>query len=88
MNKNKCDTVGCDNEAEWYDELDNQICTDCMMQDIEETGNSAEDYEDIRILKNNQRIKQNMRTKRENRFLKVFLIALAISIIILMWKAI
>ena len=43
--KDGCEVESCNNKAEYYDELDNRICAEHMLQDIEETGNESSDYE-------------------------------------------
>ncbi len=43
--KNPCEVESCNNKAEYYNEMDNRICEEHMLQDIEETGNSSSDYE-------------------------------------------
>lgn len=43
----KCEIVGCNNEAEYYDFMDNKICEDCKDFSIREENYSEEDYEKI-----------------------------------------
>ncbi|AUR81986.1 hypothetical protein NVP1017O_17 [Vibrio phage 1.017.O._10N.286.55.C11] len=40
----KCETVGCDNDAEFFDGLHNKICSDCMDMEIAESECEAEDF--------------------------------------------
>lgn len=47
MTKAICEVESCDNEAEYFDEMDNRICEEHMNQDMEETGNGPECYETI-----------------------------------------
>ena len=42
-----CEVESCDNEADFRDEMDSQICEEHMIQDMEETGNDPECYEAI-----------------------------------------
>ena len=42
-----CDTVGCDNEAEFLDVTHNEICEECVSREIEDYGASPEDFETI-----------------------------------------
>jgi len=44
-NNNTCGIESCDNEAEYFDEMDNRICEEHMQQDMEETGNDPSCYE-------------------------------------------
>ena len=39
-----CDTYGCDEKAAWIDEMENFLCDDCLVRDMEETGNTSDDY--------------------------------------------
>ena len=43
----KCDTGNCDNEAEFWDPMDNKICEDCMENMIANEDYEAEDFEHI-----------------------------------------
>lgn len=42
-----CDVVGCEQDAEFYDNMDNELCRDCMERDMEENGKEPEDYEEF-----------------------------------------
>jgi hypothetical protein len=42
-----CDIVGCDQEPEFYDPEDNQLCEDCMSKDVDDGIYTLEDYERI-----------------------------------------
>jgi hypothetical protein len=42
-----CEVESCDNEAEYYDEMDNLLCEEHMYQDMEETEGDPSDYEKI-----------------------------------------
>lgn len=43
----KCYILGCDNEAEVWDDMDNKICIPCMEREIEEESTLPEDYESL-----------------------------------------
>ena len=47
MAKNQCENSTCDNEAMYFDTMDNKMCSECVEFEIVECGNSAEDYEFI-----------------------------------------
>jgi len=49
-----CDVVGCDEQAEWYDDTDSQLCDSCMAQDMAESGKRLTDYELMSILASQQ----------------------------------
>lgn len=42
-----CETLGCDDLAEYYDDGDNKLCHECMQRDIDEGTTSAENFETI-----------------------------------------
>ena len=42
-----CEVVDCDNDAEYWDDMDNRICHDHFIQDMDETGKFPEDYQPI-----------------------------------------
>lgn len=42
--KGKCETVGCDNDAEFLDGLHNKICHDCMELEIADSECEYEDF--------------------------------------------
>jgi hypothetical protein len=42
-----CEIVGCENDAEYWDDMDARICFDHLIQDMDETGKMPEDYEKI-----------------------------------------
>lgn len=43
----KCETVGCDGVAEFLDEMDNRICSDCMEMAVDD-GDDLESFERIK----------------------------------------
>ncbi|CAH9013380.1 conserved hypothetical protein [Vibrio phage 417E50-1] len=43
----KCESMSCDNDAEFFDIMQNQICEECMNREIESEGGEQEDYEVI-----------------------------------------
>lgn len=42
-----CECVGCEQEAEYYDDTDNKICEDHMEESIRDEGFTHEDFEKI-----------------------------------------
>ena len=42
-----CEIVGCENDAEYWDDMDARICHDHFIQGMDETGQMPEDYERI-----------------------------------------
>jgi hypothetical protein len=42
-----CEVESCEEEACYYDEMDNMLCSNHMEQDMNETGNKPEYYESI-----------------------------------------
>jgi hypothetical protein len=42
-----CDTVGCDDIAEYHDNMDNQLCSDCVETEMFDVGTTQEDYEQL-----------------------------------------
>lgn len=48
-----CDTVGCDEEATHWTDMDNQICAECVNREIEE----GEDPESFSAIKSEKRIR-------------------------------
>lgn len=47
MSNECCEVESCNNEAEYYDHMDNQVCEEHMNQDIEEGTSESDDYEKI-----------------------------------------
>jgi hypothetical protein len=41
----KCEADGCMQEAEFYDPMDNKLCSDCIQQDVETGEYSWDDCE-------------------------------------------
>lgn len=42
-----CDNLGCEEEAEFFDDMQNALCSSCVEQDMEEKEMEPEDYEMI-----------------------------------------
>ncbi len=42
-----CETVGCDQEADYIDEGDNKLCADCVNNLINDEGYDPEEFEDL-----------------------------------------
>ena len=40
-----CDIVGCDEEAEFYDDMDNKICVHCLERELQ--SDPELDYDDF-----------------------------------------
>ena len=47
-----CDVIGCDQSPEFFDEMDNKLCQDCVDREIQEEGHSPEEYEGIVYVEN------------------------------------
>lgn len=43
----KCAYDGCHNEAEFVDNLDDEVCSECMEREIKEGSSEPEDFESI-----------------------------------------
>jgi hypothetical protein len=43
-----CYIIGCQNEVEYYDTMDNKICGECAQQMVEEEGCDYNDFEKIK----------------------------------------
>lgn len=43
----KCDYDFCDNDAQYYDPMDNVVCEDCMHREVDSGEYDYEDYESI-----------------------------------------
>ncbi len=71
-----CDVQGCDQPAEFYDEVGKELCYDCMDKEIQEEGTSSEEYDEIAAVK--RAIKGQMSERKpepEKRKVQKFLLA-------------
>lgn len=45
-----CDIVGCDQRPEYYDDMDNKLCSDCMERELEEESTDRDSYQLISVV--------------------------------------
>jgi len=44
---NKCEYIGCENDAEYIDEMDSYVCSECMDREIQDGTAEQNDFEII-----------------------------------------
>ena len=45
--KPKCETIGCEFTAEFYDPMENKLCIDCIQEEVDE---GVYDWEDCELI--------------------------------------
>lgn len=68
--KYKCEVMGCENEAEFWDAMDNKMCADCVEREIREEGTPEEDFEtlDMSVFEKERKVSDDNRNDPYDRY--------------------